>query len=548
MTTQIKEANHSGQFSIIPGVSLDVYIANNGESLMSERSFAKVLGINQMALNRMKTNGLPKTLQPFVDKDWSMKTTSVIVTAENSPYKGRNITVYTSDDIEVIILAYALALSGGMLRTNQRHIGIRCITLICAFTLTSLEIGIKKACGLPVDVVKTAQQHYLYAVTLLKAQGFTFSVANDIATKKDLVQHLKVTPPKLNAFLKKSRDEIAPIKLERTAIRATGSLAPNLNGYAAENVGKIALYMPSSIQKQLQIDVFGEGNALAELGSLAKPATKGQIEWLKSFRTMFKGFDFKHNYQIDEYRPDYLIEELKLCVELNGFDNHAGYDQEAERAREKVFLKEGYGILRFHHQVDWEDLANGILRSEVGTVIRRYDVGEVYRDAPLVATHYGQAEFAFDVLCDVYVLSDEQTVFSERGAADLLGIDQKRLNRMRSNWPPKTLESFVDKGWSMAVNSVKVVADNCPHKNREITMYSSKSIETITRAYALAAANGALRDNQKHIGERCLKLVCALLKSSTKAIIQQVCNFTPEAQPNIQHTNQDVAKAILDRL
>jgi len=95
-------------------------------------------------------------------------------------------------------------------------------------------------------------------------------------------------------------------------------------------------------------------------------------------------------------------------------------------------------------------------------------------------------------------------------------------------------------------NSVKVVADNCPHKGIEITVYSSKSIETITRTYALAAANGALRDNQKHIGERCLKLVCALLKSSTKTIIQQVCNFTPEAQPNIQHTNQDLAKAILD--
>ena len=35
---------------------------------------------------------------------------------------------------------YALALSGGMLRTNQRHIGVRCITLIYAFILTSLEM------------------------------------------------------------------------------------------------------------------------------------------------------------------------------------------------------------------------------------------------------------------------------------------------------------------------------------------------------------------------------------------------------------------------
>ena len=152
-----------------------------------------------------------------------------------------------------------------------------------------------------------------------------------------------------------------------------------------------------------------------------------------------------------------------MCVELNGYDNHAGYDQDAERAREKVFLNEGYGILRFHHQVDWEDLANGILHSKVGTVVRRYDVGEAYRDTPLTATHYGQAEFAFGVLCDVYVLSDGSTVFSERGAADLFGIRHRALQSVANNGLPKALESFVGKGWSMTVNSVKVVADNSPH-------------------------------------------------------------------------------------
>ena len=134
---------------------------------------------------------------------------------------------------------------------------------------------------------------------------------------------------------------------------------------------------------------------------------------------MFKGFDFRHNYQfkynskLDVYRPDYLIEELNLCVELNGYNNHSGYDQEAERAREKVILGEGYGIMRFHHQSGWEDVANGILHSEAGTIVRRYDIDDVYRDAPLIATHYGQAEFAFGVPCDVYVLSDGSSVFSE---------------------------------------------------------------------------------------------------------------------------------------
>jgi len=509
---------------------------------MSERGFAKVLGMKQASLQGMANNGLPKMLKPFVDEGFRLKTHLVKVTAKNSPYKGRNIVAYTSETIEAIIRAYAIALVNEALRTNQRHIGVRCLTLICAFILTSLEAAIKEACGLPVDVLKTAQQHYLSAVTLLKAQGFTFSVANDIATKKDLLKHFGVTTSKLESFLKKSRDEIVAIKLDRATIFATGSNAPTMNGYSAENVGKIALYMSSKIQKQLQIDVFGEGNALTELGSLAKPETKGQIEWLKSFNKMFDGFDFKHNSQFDEYRPDYLIEELKLCIELNGYDNHAGYDPDAERAREQAILDEGYGILRFHHQVDWEDLANGILHSKVGTVVKRYDIGEAYRDTPLTATHYGQAEFAFGVFCDVYVLSDGSTVFSERGAADLFGMRQGSFQRVTPNWPPKTLEPFVGKGWSMETNS----ADNSPHKGRKITIYDSKSIETIIRGYTLAAASNALRANQKHIGKRCSILACALVKSAITTVIQQVCHFTPEVQQTIQQNYQDVTKSILD--
>jgi len=270
----IQKATHYGQFSMIPGVSCDVYIANNGEALMSERGFAKLLGMKQASLQNMANNGLPKILKPFVDEGWTFQTHLVKVTAKDSPYKGRNIVAYSSDTIETFIHAYALALVNEALRTNQQHIGVRCMTLICAFILTSLESAIKEACGLPVDVLKTAQQHYLYAVTLLRAQGFIFSVANDIATKKDLSKHLGVTVSKLNDFLKKSRDEIAPIKLEQAAIRAIGSSAPTMNGYSAENVGKIALYMPSKIQKNLQIDVFGEGNVLTELGTLAKPKAR----------------------------------------------------------------------------------------------------------------------------------------------------------------------------------------------------------------------------------------------------------------------------------
>ena len=86
-------------------------------------------------------------------------------------------------------------------------------------------------------------------------------------------------------------------------------------------------------------------------------------------------------------------------------------------------------------------------------------------------THYGQAEFGFGVPCDVYVLSNGQTVFSERGAADLFGMKHVSLRSVVANGLPKNLEPFVGKGWSMTVNSVKVTADNSPHKGREITVY-----------------------------------------------------------------------------
>ncbi len=117
--SQIKEATHSGQFSIIPGVSCDVYIANNGEALMSERGFAKVLGMKQASLQNMASNGVPKILKPFVDDGWAFQTYLVKVTAKNSPFKGRNIVAYSSDTIEVIIRAYAQALINEALRANQ---------------------------------------------------------------------------------------------------------------------------------------------------------------------------------------------------------------------------------------------------------------------------------------------------------------------------------------------------------------------------------------------------------------------------------------------
>ncbi len=71
-----------------------------------------------------------------------------------------------------------------------------------------------------------------------------------------------------------------------------------------------------------------------------------------------------------------------------------------------------------------------------------------------------KVEIIFGTLCDAYVLDD--------GTADLLGMDHKLLNRMKTNWPQKTLKPFVDKGRSMAAKPIYVAAKNSPYQIRNI--------------------------------------------------------------------------------
>ncbi len=203
--------------------------------------------------------------------------------------------------------------------------------------------------------------------------------------------------------------------------------------------------------------------------------------------------------------------------------------------------------MRFHHRVDWEDLANGILHAKVGTIIKRYEVGKVYSNPPITelkAVYSGKVEIISGTTIDGYILDDNSAVLSERGTADLLGMDHAALIRVVTNWPPKALESFVDKGWSMRTNLVKVIANNSPYKGREIVVYESKFIESIIRGYTLALASNALRANQKHVGKRCTILACALSKTTIPIAIQQACDFVPQIQKTIQHNYQDVAASI----
>ena len=332
---------------------------------LSERGTADLLGMKQASLQSMTVTGVPKTLKSFITKDFSMTVTLVEVTAKNSPYKGRNIVVYSSDTIEAIMRAYAMAEGNNALQKNQMHIGRHCVVLLCTLARTALEVSIKEACGIAANVQATAQKNYTDIVKLMKESGLKCSVNDEIAIKTDITDFLDIPQSTLNSFLGKHRNTIKPIKLDRATIRALGSKASRLNGYQVIDVGTIALGMDSVIGIGLKEKMFGR------VSSLAKLDTKGEIEWQQILAEIFAGFSFYHNYQIGSYRVDFYVKELDLILECNGYDNHANYNQAHEIEREQ-FLN-NYRVVRFHHQVDLRTLFNSILLAKMGTITKLYN-------------------------------------------------------------------------------------------------------------------------------------------------------------------------------
>ncbi len=150
------------------------------------------------------------------------------------------------------------------------------------------------------------------------------------------------------------------------------------------------------------------------------------------------------------------------------------------------------------------------------------------------AVHYGQIELIPGIICDAYVLNDGTPVMSERGTADLLGMDHKTLQAMGGNWPPKTLKPFADNSFSMGGNLVEVIAKNSPYQGRKIVIYDSLAIENLIRTYAAAFTEGGLRKNQVHIGKRAITLLISLIRSALDATIKQACGFTPNIQKTVQ--------------
>jgi len=422
------------------------------------------------------------------------------------------------------------------LRPNQVHIGNRAVLLLSSLAETTLYTAIEESCGLSPNVQATSKK----IIKFIQERGLTCSVGGKIAVKQDITNFFGVSTGVLNGYLRKHQQDIIPINLSRATIAEAGFKAPRMNGYCLEDVSKIALNLNSPVSKELKQQVFGEA------GTFIKATTKGEIEWQKTLTKVFAGFKLHHNYPVGKYRADFVIEELGLALECNGFDNHASYDQEKEAKREQ-FVKQRYSLVRFNHKVNWEALANGILRAKQGKVIKLYKVGYDDVSQPvkeLEAVRYGKLELVPGVQCDAYVLSDGSATLSERGLADLLGIYHKALQSVATNWPPKSLKPFIDKVEGMKTKSIKVVAKNSPHKGRYITVYDSKSIESLMRAYALAFAHDKLRLNQRHIGQRCIFLLAALVRTALETAIKQACGLPVNIQQTAQKHYTDIIQLI----
>ena len=155
------------------------------------------------------------------------------------------------------------------------------------------------------------------------------------------------------------------------------------------------------------------------------------------------------------------------------------------------------------------------------------------------AIYYGELEIIPTIGGDCYILDDCRCVMSENGFARLLGVDSKLLNRIRTNWPPKTLESFCNKDLTIITTLAEVTAKKCPYSGRNIVVYDVPLMEEIIRTYALAYANGCLRRNQLHLGETCADLLKALIKMSLSMRIELSCGLQPRPQQVVRRCHWD---------
>ncbi len=73
-----RKAVYYGQVELIPGIVCDGYVLDDDTAVMSERGTADLLGMAHSSLQSMAVTGVPKSLKPFIDKDFSMAVTLVL--------------------------------------------------------------------------------------------------------------------------------------------------------------------------------------------------------------------------------------------------------------------------------------------------------------------------------------------------------------------------------------------------------------------------------------------------------------------------------------
>ncbi|KOR27610.1 hypothetical protein TI05_18620, partial [Achromatium sp. WMS3] len=195
------------------------------------------------------------------------------------------------------------------------------------------------------------------------------------------------------------------------------------------------------------------------------------------------------NYKIGDIIIDYYVPEFNLvlyCTDCNGQRPAIPYTK-----LQQLFPTQH--IVQFQQHNDITQVFNAILKTQVNP-----ELSTVIPEPQ--AIYYGTAEIVPGLICDCYVLDDGRAVLSERGAADLLGLDHKALQNVATNSLPNELKSFLDKDFSVVTNLANVTAENSPHKGQKIRVYNALDIIKLMRAYAVALTRNALKETQTHIG------------------------------------------------
>ena len=94
----------------------------------------------------------------------------------------------------------------------------------------------------------------------------------------------------------------------------------------------------------------------------------------------------------------------------------------------------------------------------------------------------------------------------------------------------------------MTPKLIQVIAKNSPYQGRNIVIYDSKFIGSLIRGYAMALAHHKLRQNQTHIGERCVILSTSLIDTTIYTAIKQACGLSPNIQQIAQQSYIELIK------